>query len=116
MGMKDTIELFGVNYLSCLCKCCKTFHDKIQESKNLHDNYYEDINLDFLLSEHRRTKFELDNIRKIKAKDNENISKLKSHLKNKITELEPNIQDFFNKLEYEVNYYELRKSQKVKAQ
>ena len=53
LAFQIPITKYGVKFLGCcLCSPCARLQKKIDKTKKIHDNYYEYINLKYLLSEH----------------------------------------------------------------
>ena len=96
---------YGIKYLGFLCIPCRRLQDRIEKTKIMHDNYYEYINLKFLLNEHKRTAVELDSIRKTAIKSpksvasdgdkleftSPNVARLAGHMEAKKKQLEDSI-------------------------
>lgn len=112
------MEKFGLKYLGKFCFCCRKFQDRKDEMKLQHDNYYELINLKFLLNEHRRSKIEEKDLENVSSQDphlSECLHKLKSHMKDKRSELEKSIDKLYQTFEKEMKDF-LQKKPAAKAE
>lgn len=101
---------FGIKYLGFLCTACRKFQRKIDDTKTQNENYYQLINLKFLINEHRRTKIDIEEIEKgVYTSSNksteEKMQKMKVRLGKKKNELEINIKKLFTKFEKEVTKF-----------
>jgi len=52
LAFEGVLKDFGTKYLACLCGPCKRLQERIDESKEACDNFYDELSLKYLLSEY----------------------------------------------------------------
>ena len=62
LAFAGRIHSLGIQYLPKMFTCCKKLQEKIDDTTQLHENYYEFIDLQPMLNERRRAKIDIENI------------------------------------------------------